>query len=664
MRQTARNFRYRNRDGAWLDFHREGLTLDADGALELISVPLAEPPVTIDTPPAPGAIAVSDSGDVYFTQDGRIARRGCTGDIEQLETEAPNAMAFSERRGALIAAYSDRIAIFDLPLVTHAETWYGFTNARAIAVDSGGRVYAGDDSGIRRFFLTGQPDPSFQVDDVMPSALAVAAERLYALEGGRIVAFDIETMDRMIVTEDLAPDASGLAAWNGVVYCGAGNSIQVLQDGARGTALGYMGPLAALAIHRGLLWVHPGSGSPVSLRLRGGYGTSGSLWSNALDASGRTVEWNRVRAWVDLPEGSAIQFYVHTSDEEQPAPEFPGEWEELPPDVTDFHVGRAARYIRVGAILFGDGRGTPRLRQVRTDFDQEGYAELLPEIYRPTPRQNLEAEERERIAAETGDWFLERFLGAFRSLYEDAADRIDGLSAMLDPDAIDQSNLAWLAGFLALELPEDMSAGRRRQRIREAFASYAERGTVAGLRKAILAETGVHAVIQEPIAKAAWWQMPARSPDCSAGQAWSHGAEGGLGIGTVFAGAAPQGAILGAGAELDRSHLITNEEYGMPLFADLAHRFNVLLYEGEIACAERRALVEAVIEREKPAHTAAHLCIIQPAFRVGWQGILGVDTVVGGANAATRLGEGALRLGGPEAGRIGESAITGVATRL
>jgi hypothetical protein len=38
--------------------------------------------------------------------------------------------------------------------------------------------------------------------------------------------------------------------------------------------------------------------------------------------------------------------------------------------------------------------------------------------------------------------------------------------------------------------------------------------------------------------------------------------------------------------------------------------------------------VRAVIEREKPAHTTYHLCVIEPRMRVGAQARLGIDTIV------------------------------------
>jgi len=45
----------------------------------------------------------------------------------------------------------------------------------------------------------------------------------------------------------------------------------------------------------------------------------------------------------------------------------------------------------------------------------------------------------------------------------------------------------------------------------------------------------------------------------------------------------------------------------------------VLIYRGELRCADTLARVRAVLEQEKPAHTAYQLCIVEPHMQVGFQ---------------------------------------------
>ena len=142
-------------------------------------------------------------------------------------------------------------------------------------------------------------------------------------------------------------------------------------------------------------------------------------------------------------------------------------------------------------------------------------------------------------------------------------------------------------------------------------------------------------------------------------------AGGALGIDTVLAAAEPQGAVAGTTAVAGRSHLIANEDFGSPLFDDVAYRFQIRLYRGKVACDSTLERVKEVVEREKPAHTIAAICITEPRMRIGYQAIVGVDSVLGGGDPIpTRLGEGELVLTGTPAGRLGESMTAGVSTRL
>ena len=93
----------------------------------------------------------------------------------------------------------------------------------------------------------------------------------------------------------------------------------------------------------------------------------------------------------------------------------------------------------------------------------------------------------------------------------------------------------------------------------------------------------------------------------------------------MLAAAQPQGAVVGTTATLDYSNLITTEEFGTPLFEDVAHQFTVQISSAELRCPEAVARVRRVLDREKPAHTDYHLCTIQPRMRVGFQAMVGLD---------------------------------------
>jgi hypothetical protein len=240
------------------------------------------------------------------------------------------------------------------------------------------------------------------------------------------------------------------------------------------------------------------------------------------------------------------------------------------------------------------------------------------------------------------------------------------LPALLDPAAAPDEALPWLAGFLALALPETSSEDEQRAAIASAYARYARRGTVEGLRETLHAEAGVRALIEEPLQAIAWWALPAPSTSCTPGAAglWADGGDAVLGLNTVLASGEPQGAVVGTTATLDRSQLITQEEYGTPMFDEVAYRFSVQLYAGELECAGKLEQVIAILDREKPAHTMYDVCVIAPGLRVGYQARLGMDTVLGGEPVPGRLGETALVLGGQRRAQVGTRSHVGVSTQL
>jgi len=142
-----------------------------------------------------------------------------------------------------------------------------------------------------------------------------------------------------------------------------------------------------------------------------------------------------------------------------------------------------------------------------------------------------------------------------------------------------------------------------------------------------------------------------------------------LGWTTMLAPAQPQGAVVGTSAVLDQSQLITDDEFGSPLFTDVAYQFSVQVYRSQVMCPDAIANICAIIDQEKPAHTAYQLCVIDPLFRVGFQSRLGIDTVVAGPQRSLSLGTDQPLgiesvLAGPAPSMLEEGSRLGVNTRL
>jgi len=636
------NFRYLNREGRWLDFSWQGLELRGDGALTLATIPslagLAPPGLTVAPDPSgPAGLAASPDGTIYYSlPDANLVVGITAGD----PLAAPRGLAISRHRSALFICDSGnhRIRIVDLATSQLLETWDGFDDPVACAVDTSQIVYIAD-RGAKRIVkssLNGDLDKSI---DVAATADLVSL----AVNGGCIYALDAASRTVLIFSGDGQPlpglqwanfqRPMGLAITGDSIYIGDNGLRRVLRFRNTpgypfvGEASGYVGPVAALAIGANAeLLVHAGASTPLALQLGQAFVTSGLLMSRPIHASGGQVAWHNLHADVpELPAGSHIQFFVRTSDDPAPQP-FPGPaWNAKPRDVVDLYVGGApARFIWIMASFTGNGSGSPALTEVKVRFDQKTYFPFLPSVYDyPTPTRE----------------FFGRLLALFESFNVEDENALARLPELFDAAAIPAAYLPWLASWLAARLDQHWDAARQRQALRQAYAQYARRGTVAGLKEAIAFETGVSVMIEEPLEDASWWALPPTTQPCGVVPP-PEGADscdgGALGLTTMLAGPAPQGAVVGSTTVLDRSRILNAEDLGLPLFDELAHRFCVYLYRG--APSAQAQAVAAVVDREKPAHTSYHLCAIEPRMRVGFQARVGIDTVVGGPSEPSPLG--------------------------
>jgi phage tail-like protein len=357
-----------------------------------------------------------------------------------------------------------------------------------------------------------------------------------------------------------------------------------------------------------------------------------------------------MRATVTAGPDAHIQFYVCTNDAAPEVDPTAGDpfadrcWRRFPiaPDAAEtLFSGQLQDTIWIGVEFSGDGSASATLSQIRLDFAHETFLRYLPAIY----GENAQSRE-----------FLARWLTLFESAFDAEHELVQGLATLFDPYAAPARFLSWLAGWLALELPEEWPGKRQRLAIAEAFENYAHRGTVAGLRSSLRAQLGLAAVIEEPIVQTGWWALPAETPtpaevDLSV-----------LGAGTVLAAVEPQGAVVGTTAVLDGSTLSPQDEYAKSLFTEVAHQFTVRLYRGKEFSDRALVDVRALLQREAPAHTTYHVCVVEPYLSVGIQARVGVDTIVGEPGSGRALDaatQGGLVLAGQAPSRLGQHSELG-----
>lgn len=83
------------------------------------------------------------------------------------------------------------------------------------------------------------------------------------------------------------------------------------------------------------------------------------------------------------------------------------------------------------------------------------------------------------------DAFLQQFLLGFDESLAPVLATLDGLSSYVDPQLAPEDFLAWLAGWVGMELDDTWPLAQRREAVVQAAALHRLRGTVRGVAEAI-----------------------------------------------------------------------------------------------------------------------------------------------------------------------------------
>jgi phage tail-like protein len=330
----------------------------------------------------------------------------------------------------------------------------------------------------------------------------------------------------------------------------------------------------------------------------------GWLLIEPLDGGDPRTVWHRVRVDADVPVGTAVAIVVATADEVGPVDlDRPGS-QTATPGQLDFLVQQPpGRYLALRLTLTGDGRLTPRVRQVRVDFPRVTSADLLPAVYREEPR-----------AAD----FTERFTALFDAELERLDRAIERFPLTLDVAATDDAYLSWLGGLIGLTFDEGWTPEQRRALVREAPRLFARRGTPRSLARVLEIATGERPGILEDTNQFGALPRPGQStgPLARVG-------------GTRLFGRNARRLRLGRSAlGSARVHSYGNPDAD-PLLEG-AYRFSVSVPPAAGWSGPNRARVEALVEALKPAHTIGVTRFGAQGFVLGPQSTVGVDTALVG----------------------------------
>lgn len=645
-----------------------GLTIDADGGLQLASVPAPAQGKVIEIPTSypsvrevsglalgpNDAVFVADTDHHRVLFEDGLCHTRCWLPSRVLPlTDAPG--HFHTPRGlavstsALCVADSghQRVQYLATPhLEAHLSEPY---HASSLAVDSQGRLLWVDAVArrVHRQGPGGGDDVAFEAallaQGPLPQPLWVAV----GADDGVFVCDAVLNEVRVFDAQGhFAYTLSGPAHWLPGAIAVQGQRVYVA-DAATGhihafdqaiyigMVHGWRGPVTALAVHAcGDLFVKPGLDAVYHrLTANAAFIPQGELIGGPLDAGHEGV-WER--AWVEAhtPVHTQVQLSVAFQSTEPTA----AQWVALPCSDALLAPLGASRVVWMRVRLFSSSaQHSPRLTQARCATAAENLMDFLPQTFQRN---------------DTGT-DLERWLKLLRGEFGRVEELLDDMPRVADPAFEPASQLSWLAQWLALELPSVANDDERRALLQRAYTLFARRGTPASMAEFCELHTGVRPALIEAFSDRHFWvlgvsarldfdtRLPALDPN-----GWvlpdDHAGEGccpplpGDGamcspchdspadpVSSISSG--PMGrAMVGEGGPLLETQI------GLPLYADTAYRFCVVVDNYRVHSPALLAELQRIVEREKPAHSDYRIERVPADMRVGLQMRVGIDTIVGG----------------------------------
>jgi phage tail-like protein len=426
--------------------------------------------------------------------------------------------------------------------------------------------------------------------------------------------------------------------------------------------------------------------------------TDGFYVSEPLDSKIYRCQWHRVVLTGKVPAGTRIVVSTFTVETELTRDYVAGlsqeTWQtgqavrKMESEEWDCLIqSGAGRFLWLRLQLMGDGFTSPVIDSVRIEFPRISLRRYLPAVFGQDPQ--------------SAD-FTDRFLSIFDTTLRTIEYQIDNQALYFDPRSSPATPdpktgvdfLSWLASWIGLNIDRHWPEAKRREFLKRAARLYHIRGTRVGLWRQLLFFLGIegypkssldnrpatscsaraskcHPVATSPCP----WQPPPLILEHYQLRRWLFVGAGRLGDQAVLWGKRiVNRSQLNENTQVGGSKLITTQDPYRDPFHVYAHKFSVFVP----ACyghseRERRSLAN-LIDSEKPAHTVFNLEYVGPRFRIGFQSVIGFDSVVGrypeGINLdesrlgrASVLGEPSYKRGSPSL-EIGKEARIGTTTKL
>ncbi|HEX2094968.1 MAG TPA: phage tail protein [Longimicrobiaceae bacterium] len=403
--------------------------------------------------------------------------------------------------------------------------------------------------------------------------------------------------------------------------------------------------------------------TPIDPASEAQFGASGLYLSEPLDSRIHRCQWHRVVVRAEVPEGTRLSIATWSAEAPPPASEVAslpetawatqlsvapgktGEWDGL------VRSG-PGRYLWLRLRFAGSGAATPRLHSVNVEFPRVSLRRYLPAVW-----------SEDALSAD----FADRFLAVFDAGFREVERRLDTQAALYDPMSTPAAFLPWLASWIGASLGRQWPERTRREFLERAAGFYRQQGTPGGLRAQLLFFLGMEGSGErggcpaeaprparceprpgpcgELVAERRAWEPPPLILEHYRLRRWLFLGAGRLGDDAVLWGQriVNRSQLLAAGpaergAQVGVTRLITTPDPLRDPFHVYAHRFTVFVPAARACTPERRRALEGVVGAAAPAHTRWHVEYVEPRFRIGFQSMIGLDSVVGQYPRGVTLG--------------------------
>ena len=423
--------------------------------------------------------------------------------------------------------------------------------------------------------------------------------------------------------------------------------------------------------------------------------TSGTYWSEALDSQFYRCQWHRILLRGTLPRKTAIVISTYTSEIQQTLDQIKAlpqtAWatnltvNSMSPEYEALIFSGPGRYLWLRLTLAGNGGATPAIESIKLEFPRISLRRYLPAVFAEDPG---------------GANFTDRFLSIFDTPLRGIERKIDDEASYFDPasaPAIPESSggidfLSWLASWIGVSLDRQSPVEQRRKALKQAGSIQCIRGTRLGLWKQLLLFLGMQAEAiccandqpketcvpkplncAPPAKKPCAWEPPPLILENYQLRRWLFLGSGRLGDDAVLWGRRIiNRSQLGTNAQLGVSRLLTTPDPFHDPFLVYSHRFTVFVPASFGTSDQKKRGLINLLEAEKPAHTQYQIEYVAPRLRIGFQSMIGLDSVVGrypsGFNLGNRLGKDSVLSGLPQQGgpsfEIGRKSRIGEESKL